>query len=274
LAAQGMRPVVAMYATFLQRAYDQVVHDVATQNLPVTFCIDRGGLVAEDGTTHHGAFDYAYLRHMPNMVIMAPKDENELQHMLKTALQYDGPASVRYPRGVSLGVTMDRELSALPIGKAELLRDGTDVAIIAIGVSVWPAVQAAEQLSQEGLSTAVVNARFAKPLDQELIVEVAKRVRYVVTVEEGCKMGGFGSAVLEALSDAGVTGVRTKILGLPDWYIEQGPQDLLRERYGLTTDGITRSVKELVSKSPAESREAEYFSAAIDHLPHGDEQGS
>ena len=121
-----MRPVVAMYATFPQRAYDQVVHDVATQNLPVTFCIDRGGLVAEDGTTHHGAFDYAYLRHMPNMVIMAPKDENELQHMLKTALQYDGPASVRYPRGVSLGVTMDRELSALPIGKAELLRDGTD----------------------------------------------------------------------------------------------------------------------------------------------------
>jgi 1-deoxy-D-xylulose-5-phosphate synthase len=274
LAAQGMRPVVAMYATFLQRAYDQVVHDVATQNLPVTFCIDRGGLVAEDGTTHHGAFDYAYLRHMPNMVIMAPKDENELQHMLKTALQYDGPASVRYPRGVSLGVKMDRELSALPIGKAELLRDGTDAAIIAIGVSVWPAVQAAEQLSQEGVSTAVVNARFAKPLDQDLIVEVAKRVRYVVTVEEGCKMGGFGSAVLEALSDAGVTGVRTKILGLPDWYIEQGPQDLLRERYGLTTDGIARSVKELVSKSSAVSREAEYFSAAIDHLPHGDEQGS
>jgi 1-deoxy-D-xylulose-5-phosphate synthase len=274
LAAQGMRPVVAMYATFLQRAYDQVVHDVATQNLQVTFCIDRGGLVAEDGTTHHGAFDYAYLRHMPNMVVMAPKDENELQHMLKTALHYDGPASVRYPRGVSLGVEMDRELSVLPIGKAELLRDGTDVAIIAIGVSVWPAVKAAEQLTQEGVSTAVVNARFAKPLDQDLIVEVAKRVRYVVTVEEGCKMGGFGSAVLEALSDAGATGVRTKILGLPDWYIEQGPQDLLRERYGLTTDGIVRSVKDLVSKSPAVSREAEYFSATIDHLPHGDEQGS
>jgi 1-deoxy-D-xylulose-5-phosphate synthase len=274
LAAQGMRPVVAMYATFLQRAYDQVVHDVATQNLPVTFCIDRGGLVAEDGTTHHGAFDYAYLRHMPNMVVMAPKDENELQHMLKTALSYEGPASVRYPRGVSLGVTMDRELKELPVGKGELLREGTDVAIIAIGVSVWPAVKAAEQLSQEGLSTAVINARFAKPLDEELIVNVAKRVRYVVTVEEGCKMGGFGSAVLETLSDAGVTGIRTKIVGLPDWYIEQGPQDLLRERYGLTTDGIYRSVKELVSKSPAVSREQEFFSAAVDHLPHGDEQGS
>lgn len=274
LAAQGMRPVVAMYATFLQRAYDQVVHDVATQNLPVTFCIDRGGLVAEDGTTHHGAFDYAYLRHVPNMVVMAPKDENELQHMLKTSLEYDGPASVRYPRGVSLGVQMDAAPKALPIGKGELLRDGTDVAIIAIGVPVWQAVKAAEQLSQEGLSTAVINARFAKPLDHELIVGVAKRVRYVITVEEGCKMGGFGSAVLEALSDAGVTGVTTKILGLPDWYIEQGPQDLLRERYGLTTEGIYRSVKELVSKSPTDSRDQELFSAAIDHLPHGDEQGS
>jgi 1-deoxy-D-xylulose-5-phosphate synthase len=274
LAAQGMRPVVAMYATFLQRAYDQVVHDVATQNLPVTFCIDRGGLVAEDGTTHHGAFDYAYLRHMPNMVIMAPKDENELQHMLKTGLQYEGPASVRYPRGVSMGVPMDRELKVLPVGKAELLRDGTDVAIIAIGVSVWPAVNAAEQLNQEGLSTAVINARFVKPLDEELIVSVAKRVRYVITVEEGCKMGGFGSAVLEALSDAGVTGVRTKILGLPDWYIEQGPQDLLRERYGLTTDGIYRGVKELVTKSPIETSEREFISATVDHLPHGDEQGS
>jgi 1-deoxy-D-xylulose-5-phosphate synthase len=273
LAAQGMRPVVAMYATFLQRAYDQVVHDVATQNLPVTFCIDRGGLVAEDGTTHHGAFDYAYLRHMPNMVIMAPKDENELQHMLKTGLSHEGPASVRYPRGVSMGVPMDREPKELEIGKAELLCDGTDVAIIAIGVSVWPAVKAAEQLAQDGLSAAVINARFVKPLDQELIVSVAKRVRYVVTVEEGCKMGGFGSAVLEALSDAGVN-VKTKILGLPDWYIEQGPQDLLRERYGLTTDGITRSIKELVTKSPITTPERELISAGIDHLPHGDEQGS
>ena len=274
LAAQGMRPVVAMYATFLQRAYDQVVHDVATQNLPVTFCIDRGGLVAEDGTTHHGAFDYAYLRHMPNMVVMAPKDENELQHMLKTCVQYDGPASVRYPRGVSLGVQMDPAPEALPIGKGELLRDGNDVAIVAIGVPVWQAVKAAEQLSEEGLSTAVINARFAKPLDHELIVGLARRVRYLVTVEEGCKMGGFGSAVLEALSDAGVSGVRTKTLGLPDWYIEQGPQDLLRERYGLTAEGIYRSVKELVIKSPAASRERELFPAMVDHLPHGDEQGS
>jgi 1-deoxy-D-xylulose-5-phosphate synthase len=273
LATQGVKPVVAMYATFLQRAYDQVVHDVATQNLPVAFFIDRGGLVAEDGTTHHGAFDYAYLRHVPNMVVMAPKDENELQHMVKTAVQYDGPVSVRYPRGVSLGVKMDEAPQALPIGKGELLRDGTDVAIIAIGVSVWQAYQAAERLSKEGVSAAVVNARFAKPLDQELITSVAKRVRYVVTVEEGCRMGGFGSAVLESLSEAGITGVTTKVLGLPDWYIEQGPQDLLRERYGLTAEGIYQSVKELIGSASA-TKDRFTGMAAAGHLPHGDEQGS
>ncbi|HNA27466.1 MAG TPA: 1-deoxy-D-xylulose-5-phosphate synthase, partial [Nitrospira sp.] len=197
MAAQGMKPVVALYSTFLQRAYDQVVHDVATQNLPVTFCIDRGGLVAEDGTTHHGAFDFAFLRHVPNMVVAAPKDENELQHLIKTCVSYDGPASVRYARGVSLGVPMDPEPTTLPIGKGELLREGTDVAIVAIGVTVWPAMKAAERLAQEGISAAVVNARFAKPLDAELILKTAKNVRCLVTVEEGCKMGGFGSAVLE-----------------------------------------------------------------------------
>jgi len=273
LAAEGIKPVVAMYATFLQRAYDQVVHDVATQNLPVTFLIDRGGLVAEDGTTHHGAFDYAYLRHVPNMVIMAPKDENELQHMIKTSVQYDGPISVRYPRGVTLGVKMDDAPKTLPIGKGELLKDGTDVAIIAIGVSVWQAQQAAERLSKEGVSTAVVNARFAKPLDQDLITDVAKRVRYVVTVEEGCRMGGFGSAVLETLSEARVTDVTTKVLGLPDWYIEQGPQDLLRERYGLTAEGIYQSVKDLVSGTVATGDRFPGM-AFEGHLPHGDEQGS
>ena len=273
LATQGVKPVVAMYATFLQRAYDQVVHDVATQNLPVAFFIDRGGLVAEDGTTHHGAFDYAYLRHVPNMVVMAPKDENELQHMVKTCVQHDGPVSVRYPRGVSLGVKMDETLQALPIGKGELLKDGTDVAIIAIGVSVWQAHEAAERLSKEGVSTAVVNARFVKPLDQELITSVAKRVRYVVTVEEGCRMGGFGSAVLETLSEAGINRVTTKVLGLPDWYIEQGPQDLLRERYGLTAEGIYQSVKELIGSAPA-TRERFTGVAAAGHLLHGDEQGS
>jgi 1-deoxy-D-xylulose-5-phosphate synthase len=168
---------------------------------------------------------------------------------------------------------MDLAPEVLPIGKGELLKDGTDVAIVAIGAPVWQAVQAAERLSQEGLSTAVVNGRFVKPLDRDLIAEVAKRVRYVVTVEEGCKMGGFGSAVIEALSEAGVNDVTTKILGLPDWYIEQGPQDLLRERYGLTAEGIYQSVRELIGKAPATRNR---FTAAVlsSHLPHGDEQGS
>src|SRR2546425_4324731 len=169
LAAQGMRPVVAIYSTFLQRAFDQIVHDVATQNLPVTFCIDRGGLVAEDGTTHHGAFDYAYLRHVPDMAVMAPKDEHELQHMVKTCLSYEGPASVRYSRGSAWGVPMDPEPKALPIGKAELLREGDDVALVAIGITVLPALEAAERLADEGISAAVVNARFVKPLDHALI---------------------------------------------------------------------------------------------------------
>ncbi|HMU30815.1 MAG: 1-deoxy-D-xylulose-5-phosphate synthase [Nitrospira sp.] len=272
MAAQGMKPVVALYSTFLQRAYDQVVHDVATQNLPVTFCIDRGGLVAEDGTTHHGAFDFAFLRHVPNMVVAAPKDENELQHMIKTCVSFDGPASVRYARGVSLGVPMDPEPTTLPIGKGELLREGTDVAIVAIGVTVWPAMKAAERLAQEGISAAVVNARFAKPLDTELILKTAKNVRCLVTVEEGCKMGGFGSAVLETLSEAGVM-LRTKILGLPDWYIEQGPQDLLRERYGLTADGIYNSVKQLFGAGVV-ADDAARLASLVGSLPHGDEQGS
>ncbi len=272
MAAQGMRPVCAIYSTFLQRSYDQIVHDVATQNLPVTLCIDRGGLVAEDGTTHHGAFDYAFLRHVPNMIVMAPKDENELQHLMKTGLSCDAPASIRYPRGVSLGVPMDLEPVALPIGKGELLRDGSDVAIISIGVTTWQAHKAAERLEQEGISTAVVNARFVKPLDKELIVDVAKRVRYLVTVEEGAKMGGFGSAVLEALSDEGITPLRTKLIGLPDWYIEQGPQDLLRERYGLTAEGIYESIKQLMM-GKAEAAADRVASLTGGHL-HGDEQGS
>ncbi|HSA86378.1 MAG TPA: transketolase C-terminal domain-containing protein, partial [Nitrospira sp.] len=173
----------------------------------------------------------------------------------------------------SLGVKMDAVPQALPVGKGELLKDGTDVAIIAIGVSVWQAVEAAERLSREGVSTAVVNGRFVKPIDHELIVDLAKRVRYVVTVEEGCKIGGFGSAVLETLSEAGVTEVRTRVLGLPDWYIEQGPQDLLRERYGLTAEGIYQSVKELIGKAPAEKSPLT-GAALAGHLPHGDEQGS
>ncbi len=247
LATQGVRPVVAMYSTFLQRAYDQVVHDVATQNLPVTLFIDRGGLVAEDGTTHHGAFDYAYLRHVPNMVVMAPKDENELQHMVKTCLSYNGPASVRYSRGSGLGVPLDPYPNALPIGQGELLRDGSDVALIAIGVTVVPALQAADRLAEEGISAAVMNARFVKPLDHAMIRRLAGGVKCLVTVEEGCRMGGFGSAVLESLSDQGIVHLPTKVIGLPDRFIEQGPQNLLRVQYGLTAEGIYEEAKALLT---------------------------
>ncbi len=271
LAAQGMRPVVVLYATFLQRAYDQIVHDVATQNLPVTFCIDRGGLVAEDGTTHHGAYDFAYLRHVPNMVIMAPKDENELQHMIGTALSYEGPAAVRYPRGVSLGVPMDAVPGTLPVGKGELLREGTDLGIVAVGVTVWQAMQAADRLAQEGISSAVVNARFVKPLDHELIGEVARKVRCLLTVEEAARTGGFGSAVLESLSDQGLTALTTKVLGLPDVFIEQGPQDLLREKYGLTAEGIYQSAKALLARVSSETVES-YAVSGRGRLapPHGE----
>jgi len=248
LAVENMRPVICMYSTFLQRAYDQVLHDVAIQNLPVTFCIDRGGLVAEDGTTHHGAFDFAYLRHMPNMVIMAPKDENELQHMVQTGLVYDGPSAVRYPRGSSLGVPLDPEPIPLTIGQGELLVEGRDVAILAIGVTVSEAMKAAAKLKDDGVSVAVINARFVKPLDKDLIREVAKNVKCLVTVEEGCRMGGFGSAVLEFLSEEECWDLPTKVLGLPDWYIEQGPQDLLREKYGLTADGIYHQAKALYDR--------------------------
>ena len=247
LAAQGMRPVIPIYSTFLQRAYDQVVHDVATQNLPVTFCIDRGGLVAEDGTTHHGAFDLAYLRHVPNMVVMAPKDENELQHMVKSCISYDRPAAVRYPRGSSLGVDMDPMPQALPLGKGELLREGTDIALVAIGVMVHQAAAAADRLAQEGISAAVINARFVKPLDGDLIAAVAREVKCLLTVEESTVMGGFGSAVLELLSEKGIINLPTKCLGLPDWFIEQGPQDLLREKYGLTADGVHQQAKQLLA---------------------------
>ena len=253
LAAQGMRPVIPIYSTFLQRAYDQVVHDVATQNLPVTFCIDRGGLVAEDGTTHHGAFDLAYLRHVPNMVVMAPKDENELQHMVKSCISYDRPAAVRYPRGSSLGVEMEPMPQVLPLGKGELLREGTDIALVAIGVTVHQAAAAAERLQQEGISAAVINARFVKPIDGDLIAAVAREVKCLLTVEESTAMGGFGSAVLELLSEKDIINLPTKCLGLPDRFIEQGPQDLLREKYGLTADGIYQRAKQMLTQVVGEA---------------------
>jgi 1-deoxy-D-xylulose-5-phosphate synthase len=249
LAAEGLHPVAAIYSTFTQRAYDQVVHDLCLQNLPVTLALDRAGLVGEDGPTHHGVFDIAYLRHVPNMVVMAPKDENELQHMIKTAVEYHGPAALRYPRGTGCGVPMDQELKTLEIGRAELVKDGNDAVIVAIGNMVCPSLEAAMRLAEDGIAVAVVNARFVKPLDEELILSVARRTGRVVTAEEHVLQGGFGSAVLECLDAKGMTGIKTHRIGLPDAYIEHGAQKVLRQKYGLDADGIYSSVKEFVGKS-------------------------
>ncbi len=249
LAVEGMHPVAAIYSTFTQRAYDQVVHDLCLQNLPVTLALDRAGLVGEDGPTHHGVFDIAYLRHIPNIMMMAPKDENELQHMLKTAVEYNGPSAVRYPRGTGCGVPMDQELKTLEIGKAELIRNGNDVAIIAIGNMVGPSMEAAKRLADEGISASVVNARFVKPLDEEMIISAAKKTGRIVTVEEHALFGGFGSAVLECLDGNGVAGIKTHRIGVPDTFIEHGAQQVLRRKYGLDADGIYATVKAFVEKT-------------------------
>ncbi|HHI97280.1 MAG TPA: 1-deoxy-D-xylulose-5-phosphate synthase [Thermodesulfatator atlanticus] len=240
LAIGGMIPVCAIYSTFLQRAYDQIIHDVALMDLHVVFAIDRGGIVGEDGPTHQGQFDLSYLRIIPNMVVMAPKDENELQHMLYTAVRHQGPVAVRYPRGAGVGVSLDWELKELPIGQGELLREGTDVLFLAIGNMVYPALKAAHLLEKEGLSAAVVNARFVKPLDRDLILNLARRIKKVVTVEENVLQGGFGAAVLELLAQEGLN-IPVKMIGLPDKFIEHGAPDLLREKYGLTPEKIAQN---------------------------------
>ncbi len=240
LAIGGMIPVCAIYSTFLQRAYDQIIHDVALMDLHVVFAIDRGGIVGEDGPTHQGQFDLSYLRIIPNMVVMAPKDENELQHMLYTAVRHQGPIAVRYPRGAGVGVSLDWELKELPIGQGELLREGTDVLFLAIGNMVYPALKAAHLLEKEGFSAAVVNARFVKPLDRELILSLARRIKKVVTVEENALQGGFGAAVLELLAQEGLN-IPVKMIGLPDKFIEHGAPDLLREKYGLTPEKIAQN---------------------------------
>lgn len=221
LATEGMKPVAAIYSTFLQRAFDQVVHDVCLQNLDVTFALDRAGLVGADGATHQGLFDFAYFRSLPNAIVMAPKDENELQHLLATAIEYPGPAAIRFPRGAGLGIALDPEIKPIPVGEAELLRDGEDAAILSVGSTTHPAMEAASELAADGIACAVLNARFVKPLDRERILALARRCRVLVTVEEHSVIGGFGSAVLELLAEAGVlTPVRN--LGVPDVLIEHG----------------------------------------------------
>ena len=242
LAVEGMKPVAAIYSTFLQRAYDQVVHDVCLQNLDVTFALDRGGLVGADGATHQGIFDYTYMRSLPNAVVMAPKDEDELRHMLATAINYPGPAAIRFPRGGGLGVPMDPEIKAVSLGEAEVLRDGDDVLIAAVGNVVHPALEAAVELNSRGISAAVLNARFVRPLDTERLLALASRCKVVVTVEEHVGAGGFGSAVLEALSASGLE-VRTLCLALPNEIIEHG---FSLEDFGLDAAGIAASVEELL----------------------------
>ncbi len=248
LAVGGYRPVFAVYSSFLQRAYDQVCHDVCLQNLPVTFAIDRSGVVGSDGPTHHGAFDISYLRHLPNMTIMAPKDENELQHMLATAISLGSPAAVRYPRGSGCGVALDQTLGVLPVGTAELLREGETAAVLALGTMVRPALEAAAALAEEGLSLTVVNARFVKPLDEELFIALAEKHRILITIEENSLPGGFGSAVLELLEQRGVSGTRVLRLGYPDSAIPQGEQHELRAMLGLDSAGIINSIRTFLAR--------------------------
>jgi 1-deoxy-D-xylulose-5-phosphate synthase len=245
LAAAGMKPVVAVYSTFLQRSYDQIIHDVCLQNLPVVFALDRGGLVGDDGPTHHGVFDLTYLRHIPNMTVMAPADEGELRDMLVTALSLDGPASLRYPRGEGYGVDMNREAEVLEVGKAQVLREGDDVALLAIGSMVRPALAAAEALAAEGVEATVVNARFVKPLDTELILSLARSIGKIVTVEEGALAGGFGSAVLECLSGEDLAGVTVKRLGIDDAFVPAGEMSDLLGRFGLDADSIAAAARRL-----------------------------
>ncbi len=246
LATQGLKPVLAIYSTFLQRAYDQLIHDVARQKLNVVFAVDRAGLVGADGETHQGMYDIAFMRIIPNMVIMAPKDENELRHMMKTAMEYDGPISYRYPRLPARGVTLDKELQAVPIGKAEIVREGKKVAILSFGHVFEIAEQAVNQLNAEGIRPMLVNARFCKPLDEELLFRLAKEGYDIVTVEEGSEMGGFGSAVIECYNRAGYYGMNVQIVAVPDYFVEHGSVKEQRQEVGLTAENIASRVRALM----------------------------
>jgi 1-deoxy-D-xylulose-5-phosphate synthase len=243
LSLAGFRPVAAIYSTFLQRAYDQVIHDVCLMNLPVTFAMDRAGIVGEDGPTHQGMFDIAYLRTLPNIVVMAPKDENELRHMLKTAVYHPGPAAVRYPRGAGLGVPLDPEIKSLEIGKAELLKDGGDLAIFAYGHMAQPCAEAAAMLEKEGIDAALVNARFAKPVDAEMVLKYARSTGCMVTVEEHSLKGGFGSAVLETLEEHdALANLRVKRIGVGDIVVEHGAPKIIRENLKLDAKGLFETI--------------------------------
>lgn len=247
IAAAGFKPVAAIYSSFLQRAYDSVLHDICIQKLHVTLCLDRAGLVGDDGYTHHGVFDYAFLRSIPNMTIMSPKDENELRHMLKTAVDFDGPISIRYPRGSGVGVDISEPVHTLPVGKAEVLHEGKDVCIWAIGSMVQSALDAADALAERGISVGVVNMRFAKPLDAELLFECAQKYGKLVTMEEGVLAGGVGSAVLEALNSKQLLQqCQVLTLGIPDEFVLHGDKKLLFRDLALDVPAIVKQITELV----------------------------
>jgi len=247
MSCEGLKPLCAIYSTFLQRGFDQVIHDVCIQDLNVKFCLDRGGIAGGDGQTHHGLLDIAYLRGVPNIIVMAPKDEGEMRDMLLTMLEHHGPAAMRYPRGNGIGVDINREPEVLEIGKAELLRDGGEIAIIAYGSMVHPSLAAAENLAKDGIEATVINARFVKPLDAPLILALARTKRLLVTVEEAYLAGGFGSAILELLEENGLQDkVRVVRMGVPDRLITHGDPKLLLAKYGLDADGIYNRVRESI----------------------------
>jgi 1-deoxy-D-xylulose-5-phosphate synthase len=243
LATQGFIPIVAVYSTFLQRSYDQIIHDVCIQNLPVVFAIDRAGIVGEDGATHQGAFDISFLSAIPNLVVSAPRDEDELQHLLYTAVKAGRPFSIRYPRGSGEGADLNPDLQLLPIGKSEVLKEGSDLTIFAIGSMVYPAVNAARLLGEEGLDCAVINARFAKPVDSEMVLEQAKKTGRLITVEENAISGGYGHSVLDTLAHSKLPQVKVECLGLPDQFVEHGSPDLFRSKFDLDSAGIVRRIK-------------------------------
>ena len=248
MAISGMKPVVALYSTFAQRAYDQILHDVCLQKLPVIFALDRAGIVGEDGPTHHGVFDYSYLRHIPNLVIMAPKDENELRHMFYTAMQMNSPVMIRYPRGSGLGISTDDPFEQLKIGAWQKIKSGNDVVLVATGAMVEPCRAATEILAMQGIQAGLVNARFIKPLDEEMLGRLAREVGMIVTVEDNILAGGFGSAVLEYMSDQKLSGAQVLRLGFPDKFVEHGARNQLLKKYGLTAEGISREVSSFVKR--------------------------
>ncbi len=243
MASNGMSPFVSIYSTFMQRSFDQIVHDICLQNLPVTLVADRAGIVGEDGKTHHGSFDVSYLRCLPNAVVAAPMDENELQHLVYTAYRHDGPFAIRIARGAAVGATLDADLVELPIGKGRVVREGSDVAVFGLGKSLQAALEAADLLAEAGISCAVVNPVFVKPLDTELVSDIADRVGRIVTVEENVLAGGFGSAVVEAVADAGLDSVQVLRIGMPDQFVEHGTADAQRRRLGLDAQGIAEQVR-------------------------------